>query len=501
MSRVNLKSISWRGLVLATLVSVATGCAVGPEFKRPPVPTTDVYVPSITASSEAPSVTYGAQIASDWYTLFHSEILNSLVREALANNPNLESARHGLVAAQAELRATTGSALPQVDFTAGASRSRINGSLLNEPADAFSTTGNRYSVGPTLAYRLDLFGGVHRQVESQSAATDNVRHEALNTYITLVSEVIGAAFDYARVDAQMRVTQELIDNLHEQLDLTRRLEEAGKTTRSDTFLAQTQVESTAATLPGLQRQRMAFSNALAQLLGKTPAEFQMPPLTLEDFTLPASLPVSLPSTLVRQRPDVLVAEDQFHQASAEIGVATAARFPSLMLSAQPIQQANRVADLTTSAANAWSFGLELAAPLFHGASLKARENAAKARYDAAAADYRSSVLGAFAEVANSLQSLELDSQSYAAYQRALDSARSSRDLVDAQFNAGRVNQLQVLTVQQQYLTAALGEVQSRAQRFADVASLMHALGGGWWNAPIDPAQLPAAASLTAAPKQ
>jgi outer membrane protein TolC len=179
-----------------------------------------------------------------------------------------------------------------------------------------------------------------------------------------------------------------------------------------------------------------------------------------------------------------------HQASAEIGVAKAARFPALTLSAQFSKEVSKLSEFSTPAADVWSLGLNLAAPIFNGGALAAREQAAHARYAQAEALYRSTVIGAFREVADSLQSLELDEASHAAYESALASARASRDIVDAQFAAGSVNQLQVLTVQQQYLSAALAEVQSRAKRFADVASLLHALGGGWWNSPGDPASLP-----------
>lgn len=216
----------------------------------------------------------------------------------------------------------------------------------------------------------------------------------------------------------------------------------------------------------------------------------MPPLALDDFKLPQSVPVSFPSTLVRQRPDVLAAEDRLHQASAAIGVARAARFPALTLSAQFSKEVSKIAEFSTPAADVGSLGLNLAAPILHGGSLAAREQAARARYAQAEALYRSTVISAFREVADSLQSLEMDEASHAAYERALASARASRDIVGAQFAAGSVNELQVLTIQQQYLSAALAEVQSRVKRFADVASLFRALGGGWWNAPEDPASLP-----------
>jgi NodT family efflux transporter outer membrane factor (OMF) lipoprotein len=478
-----------RAVVLALLATSVGGCVLGPDFQQPLAPAVDTYVPAASSGSrEAPSIIYGEVVAADWYALFQSDALNALVRAALANNPNLEAARHRLAAAQAELRAVTGSTAPQLNVGAGASRARINGSFLYGPADSFAASGAQYSVGPTLAYTLDLFGSAHRSIEAQSAVADNVRYEAQNTYITLVGQVVMTAFDYAAADAQLKVTREIVDNLRDQLDLTRRLEAVGKITRSDTLLAQTQLETTAATLPELERRRLAFANALAELVGATPSQFAVPPLALDDFRLPQSVPMSLPSALVRQRPDVLAAEGSLHQASAEIGVARAARFPSLTLSAQFSKEMGTLSEFPTSAANVWSLGLNLVAPILHGGSLAAREDAARSRYAQAAATYRSSVLGAFHEVADSLQALELDAAGHAAYRRALDSAQANSDLVRAQFQAGSVNQLQVLTVQQQYHSAALAEVQARAKRFADVASLMRALGGGWWNGPADPAR-------------
>jgi NodT family efflux transporter outer membrane factor (OMF) lipoprotein len=485
------RSTWYRTVAIAALAGPLGGCVLGPNFERPRAPDATTYVAVLPAAAQAASLNYGADVAADWYTLFHSAGLDALVQTALANNADLEAARHGLAAAQAELRAVAGSALPQVNATAGLTRARINGSFLYGPADSFSASGNQYSIGPALAYTVDLFGGVRRSIESQAAATQNVRQEALNTYITLVGQVVVTAFDYASTDAQIRVTQEMVDNLHAQLDLTRRLEAAGKITRSDTLLAQTQLETTAATLPGLQRERLAFGNALAGLLGKAPAEFTVAQPGLDDFKLPDAVPVSLPSTLVRQRPDVLAAEDRLHQASAEIGVARAARFPALTLSAQFSKEIGKLSEFSTPAADVWSLGLNLAAPILHGGALAAREQAARARYAQAEALYRSTVIGAFREVADSLQSLELDAASHAAYEDALASARASRDIVGAQLAAGSVNQLQVFTIQQQYLSAALAEVQSRAKRFADIASLLRALGGGWWNAPQDPAALPA----------
>jgi len=479
----------------AAVSATLAACTLGPDFSRPAAPASGGYaVRAAPPAGSAQGVIYGGEVADGWYQLFHSEALNGLVRDALANNPDLEAARHGLLAAQDELRAVSGTALPQIDAKGGINRTHINGSFLYAPVNTLTTTANQYSIGPTLAYNLDLFGGVRRSIEAQGAATANARDQALNTYVTLVDQVVLNAFDYAASQAQIEVTQSLLNEFQAQFDLTQKLEAAGKITRSDTLQAQTQLESTRATLPALEQQRDVYRNALAQLSGKTPDEFSMPALSLKDFALPAQLPLSLPSSLVQQRPDILAAEDNLHQASAQIGVAQAARLPSLNLSAQYSQQATKLNELFTQPGGIWSFGFDMTQPLFDGGTLAARADEAKERYKQSQASYRSTVIGAFVEVANALQALQHDADSYASHTRALDAAAASRDLALAQYRAGKFNELQVLTVEQQYQNAALTQVQADAQRFTDTAALFRALGGGWWNAAQDPSSLPLAAN-------
>jgi NodT family efflux transporter outer membrane factor (OMF) lipoprotein len=476
-----------RMVLLGTLAALITdACTVGPSFKRPDAPTTSAYSQSLPAAAMASSISYGGDVADDWYQLFHSEALNALVHQALIGNPDLEAARHGLSAAQFELKAVSGAALPQIDASGQIGRAHINGSEFYGPVNSLNATGNRFALGPSLAYNLDVFGGVRRSIESQEAATANVRDQVLNTYITLVDQVVITAFDYAATRAQIDVTQALVDDLRAQYELTQALENAGKITRSDTLQAQTQLENVAATLPGLEQQRDAYRNALAQLTGKAPDEFTVPNLSLQDFTLPRELPVSLPSILVQHRPDILAAEDNLHDASARIGVAEAARLPSLTLSAQYAQQTSGINEFLTQPGGVWSVGANLAAPIFHGGTLAAREKEAREQYLQAQATYRSTVVAAFVEVANALQSLEHDGDSYVAHGRALDAARANHDLAIAQYRAGRYTELQVLTAEQQFQDAALSEVQADVQRFTDIATLFRALGGGWWNAPHDP---------------
>lgn len=481
---------------LAALAGVLlmAGCTLGPNFHRPAPPASG-YAHALPAAGAARTVSYGGEVADDWYHLFGSAQLDQLVRHALAGNHDLEAARHGLKAAQFELRAVAGTQLPQIDLGGQIGRARVNGAQLYAPTDFLQLTGNRFELGPTLAYNLDAFGGTRRQVEQQRAVTAAARDQALNTYVTLVDQTVITAFDYAASVAQIEVTQQLVAELQSQYDLTHTLENAGKIVRSDTLQAQTQLENLRATLPGLLQQRDAYRNALAQLCGETPDAFVMPPLTLRDFTLPQQLPVSLPAALVRQRPDVLAAEDTLHQTSAAIGVAEAARFPSLSISAQYAQQSSALNQFLTSPGNIWAVGLNATAPLFHGGSLAARQHEAEERYRQSLATYHSTVIGALVEVANALQALQHDADSYDAHGVALSAARADRDLALDQYRAGKYTELQVLTAEQQYQQAALSEVQADVQRFTDTAALFRALGGGWWNAIHDPAALEAATGV------
>ena len=475
------------------LAAALSACTLGPDYERPAAPAN-----GYTKSAQAQSVVYGGAVAANWYALFRSRALDGLVREALAGNPDLEAARRGLLAAQNELTAVGGQALPQVQLGTSATRTHANGSFLYEPTQAFNVTANQFSIGPQLAYNLDIFGGIRRSIEAQAADTANSRDQALNTYITLVDQVVVTAFDYAAAQAQIDVTQSLIHEQQDQYELTRKLEDAGKISRGDTLLALTQYETTRASLPALQQARDAARNALARLCGRTPDQFQMPALALKDFALPARLPVSLPSALVRQRPDVLAAEDSLHAANARIGVATAARLPSLTISAQYAQQATKLNQLFTQPGGIWSFGVDAATPIFEGGTLAAREDEAKQLHAQAQAAYRSTVIKAFVEVADALDAVGHGADSYEAHNRALTAAAEDRELAVAQYRAGKIAELQVLTAEQQYQSAALSQVQADAQRFTDAAELFRSLGGGWWSAPADPAALPAAPNTHAA---
>jgi NodT family efflux transporter outer membrane factor (OMF) lipoprotein len=469
----------WQTAVELTLTAGLAGCAVGPNFHRPEPPGSSYEAPPPAAGPV--SLQYGAEVSADWYSLFHSKSLDALVQEALRGNPQLEGARHALRAAQHELEAVAGTALPQVQIAAKASRDRVNGSLLYQPDENLQVTANQFSIGPSLAYDLDVFGRIRRTIESQAAETARARHEMLDVYVTLVDQVVVTAFNLAATGEQIEVTRQLIADQQRQYDLIRTLEDAGKVAGTETLQARAQLETTRASLPALEKQRDVYRNSLLELLGKAPAADALPAISLQDFELPRQLPVSLPSRLVRQRPDILEAEDTLHVASAAVGIAEAARFPSFDISAQFAQQSIKTSDLFAQPASIWSAAFGVAVPVFEGGTLRARQREAEERFIQAGSQYRSTVLGAFVEVTNALQALQHDTDSYAAHETALQASQANRDLATQEFQRGRVNELVVLTAEQQYQSAALSAVQANVERFADAAELFRALGGGWWN--------------------
>jgi NodT family efflux transporter outer membrane factor (OMF) lipoprotein len=465
--------------VCAALASLAAGCAVGPNFRAPPSPASAYAPPPASVGPQA--LSFGGDTAGDWYTVFHSDSLNRLVHEAIRANPDLEAARHSLGAAQYELRAVAGALLPQIQVNGAVARVHANGTTQLEPAEKLQPTANVFALVPSLEYDLDVFGGIRRSVESQAAQTQSVRHRSLNLYLTIVEEVVVTAFAYVATVAQLEVTRALVADLQSQYELTSLLERSGKIAATDTLQAKAQLEATRATIPALEKQRDVYRIALLKLTGKAPQEDALPELALRDFALPRQLPVSLPSVLVRQRPDILEAEDLLHQSSAQIGVAEAARLPSFQILGAYGQVSIMGSDFFTHPAGVWAAGLGMTAPVFEGGRLRAREQEARERFVEAEAEYRSTVLGAFSEVADALQALQHDSDSYLAHEAALAAARASRDLARTQFEHGLVNELTVLTAEQQFQNAALSEVQADVQRFTDSAELIRALGGGWWN--------------------
>ncbi|HEU0196457.1 MAG TPA: efflux transporter outer membrane subunit [Nevskiaceae bacterium] len=469
--------------LLATLCAIAlAGCTVGPDFHPPAVPAHGNYSAQPLTAPPGVAFEYGGAIAADWYHLLGSPQVNTLVREALAHNPSLDAARASVAEARAELRAVNGGRWPQLTGRALANRAHLNPAALGFPGGG-RANNDSFAGLLQLSYNLDVFGRLQRHLEAQGAAVAHERAAADAAYINLVNQVVATALDAATAQSMLDETQSLVDAQQRQLRIIKLQEQVGTVGRAQSLTAQAQIESTQATLPALRQRLAAAQASLAALVGTTPAQFQAPHLTLANFHMPANLPVSLPSQLIVQRPDILAAQALLHAASAKVGLAIAARLPSFSLSADYGALSDRGVDFFNASNALWVLGGNITAPLFDGGTLSAKEDAAKAALKQAEAQYRLTVLNAFAEVATALHALDNDSASLAAHDRALKTAREALHLSDLEFRTGTVDELQVLTTQQQYRSELLKRIRAEQRRDADVATLIHALGGGWWNRP------------------
>jgi len=473
----------WR--VLAVMLPLAVfGCAVGPDFVSPKPPETSGYtarhLPPETAAADGRAQHFGLGdvVPGDWWQLFNCPALAPLIEQALAANPSLQAAQASLRQSEDLLRAGYAVFAPQVDAAASATRESPFIPIPNTPRQTF----NVYTVAGTVTYVLDVFGGQRRAVESLAAQADMQRYEAAATYLTLVGNVVNATITEAGYTAQIAVTRRLVEEERDLVQITETQARSGTVPYANTLTLQEQLAATEAQLPPLEQKRTQTRHLLATLLGREPAAWRSHHIQLAAIEVPRDLPVTLPSKLVRQRPDILAAEAQLHSASAEIGVATAAMFPQITLSGSYGSTSTSTADLFSGPAAAWSIGAGLAAPIFHGGALWFRRRAAIDSYQQSLATYRQTVLSGLAQVADALRALQHDATQLNANSRQYDAAQQAWRLTQVNYRAGLVNYLQVLTANTQSEQAEIAVIGSRAQRLQDTVALLVALGGGWGDA-------------------
>lgn len=475
--------------VSAMIIVVLLGCAVGPDFQAPKAPTTKAYTAEVlpAETEAAPGIAGAAQrfalgkdIPQEWWTLLHSQELDQLIRQALTDSPTVEAAKARLREADENRRAQYGSLFPAADANISASRQRISGAGFGQP-DSDISAFNLYNASVNVSYALDLFGSTRRKLEALQSQIDYQRFQLEGVYLTLTSNIVTTAVKDASLRAQIRAMREIIEAQEKQLSIVEEQFRLGGVPRSDVLAQRTQLAQTRATLPPLEKQLAQTRHQLAVLAGRLPSEAALPEFDLSDFQLPEELPVSLPSLLVRQRPDIRAAEEVLHAASAQVGVSTANMYPQITLTGSYGLQASTVGDLFNSGAVIWSFGAGLLQPIFRGGELTAKRRASIAVYDQAVAQYRDTVLQAFQSVADVLRALAGDASTLQAQAEAEAAARDTLDLTEKQFQLGAVSYLSLLNAERQYEQARLGLVQAQAARFADTAALYQALGGGWWN--------------------
>jgi NodT family efflux transporter outer membrane factor (OMF) lipoprotein len=464
------------------------GCAVGPDFEPPPAPEVGRYTAAplgdATASADtkggaAQRFVAGRDVPGEWWALFRSRHLNALIEQAIAENANLEAAQATLRQAQETAAAQAGTLLPAFDLNGSGTRQQASPAQFGGPGAPLRF--NLFNATVNVSYGLDVWGGKRRAVEASEAQADYQRFQVEAAFLTLTANVVTTAIQEASLRGQIKATQDIIKGQNEQLEVLRGQFNLGAATRSDVLAQEAELATTQTTLPPLEKQLEQQRSLLATLTGRFPSEADRQAFTLAVMVLPQKLPLSVPARLVQQRPDIRAAEEQLHQASANIGVATANLLPQFNITGDYGSTALKVASLFTPATAVWSIGGSLAQPLFHGGTLIHQRRAAIAAYEAARAQYRDTVLNAVRNVSDALRAIQSDAKALQAQERAMRTATESFNLAREQFRNGAITYLTLLNAQRTQQQAMIGLVQAQAARYADTAALFQALGGGWWN--------------------
>lgn len=481
-----MKAAIVRATVATIVAANLAGCAVGPDFHTPAAPVASTYTLSkLPAQTVAAQVAGGASqrfaiaqdVSAQWWSLFRSPALNQLVEQGLADSPSLAAARAALAAAGENLAAGDGLLYPSVTAGFQPTRQRVTGLTTGGHSQEFSL----YNASVNVSYGLDLFGSARRQLEALQAQVDYQRYLLEAAYLSLSANIVTTAVQEASLRDQIAATHAVIDSDQRLLTVVERQFELGAVARSAVLQQRSQLASARTTLPQLEKQLSFTRHALAALVGRLPGEAGTPEFQLDALHLPTVLPVSLPSALARQRPDIRAAEALLHQASAGVGVATANLYPQVTLSAAYGSQALTAGALFGANNIIWSLGAGVLQPVFNGGELSAKRRAALATLDQAAGQYRQTVVNAFQNVADSLRALSDDAQALEAQAQFSAAAKDSLDLAQTQFSLGAVGYLTLAAAQRDEQQARINLIKAQAARYADTAALFQALGGGWWH--------------------
>ena len=478
------------GWLLAIGVALA-GCAVGPNFERPAAPDVEGYtstpLPAKTASAEvtggeAQHFVQDLDIPGQWWTLFHSEALNTLIAQALRNNPTLPAAEAALRLAWENVYAAEGAFFPTAVASYSPSRNKTATGVVFTAASSGPPFFTLHTAQVVVTYAPDVFGGTRREVESLTATTEFQRFQLEAAYLTLTSNVVAAAVQEASLRGQIAATEEIIKIESESLGILRKQLELGQVAGADVAAVEATLAQAQATLSPLQKQLALQRDLLTALIGRFPSQEPSEKFELASLQLPQELPVSLPSNLVEQRPDIQSVAAQLHAASALIGVAIAAQLPQFTLTANAGTVANQIGQLFITPETAfWTVAGNVAQTIFDAGTLLHKKRAADAAFDEAAAMYRSTVITAFQNVADALHALQSDAETLKAAYAAERAAFRSLEIARRQLQLGAIGYLGLLTTENTYQTALIALVQAQAARYADTAALFQALGGGWWN--------------------
>jgi len=485
-----MSAISIRMAIAVGLALLGAGCAVGPDFHRPATDAGERYtsaaLPEHTVGVDAPGGAEqrwapGQDIQAQWWKAFHSESLDALIKEAFRANPSVQAAQAALHQANELVAAQRGFFYPTVQASFAPTRQKNPVGTLAPTLSSGVPIYNLYTTQLSVGYTLDVFGGNRRQVESLAAQAQMQRFQLEATYLTLSTNVVTAAVQDASLRAQIAATERMVAIETEQLQIMQREVELGAIAVSDATAQEVLLAQTAALLPPLRKQLALQRDALSALLGRLPLQEPAEIFDLAKLDLPTELPLSLPSRIVEQRPDVRAAEEQLHAASANVGVAIADMLPQLTFEGTLGGTATTVSQMFAAGNKFWTVGASLSQTLFAGGTLYHREQAAVDALDEAGALYRGAVITAFQNVADTLHTLVFDAQSFKANLEAERSAERGLGYARKAQELGSVSYLALLNAEQAYQQAVVNRIQSQANRYADTAALFQSLGGGWWN--------------------
>jgi NodT family efflux transporter outer membrane factor (OMF) lipoprotein len=474
-------------VVLACVLGLG-GCAVGPNFIRPAAPSAARYtVDSLRGEDAAANdtvqhIALGREIEGSWWSLFRSDAVDSIVKEAVAHNRSLEASTATLKQAQQLALAQAGSRYPQVGLTAGVGRQQYGDEFLGAFGEIPPFT--YFAVGPTVSYTIDYTGGVARSVERQYALAEVERHRLDAAYLSVTGQAVMQTLAIASARAQIATVETILAQDRDNLRLVQTAFDNGSVAREDVVSAQSQIANDMTLLPPLRQELTQARHALSVVLGRAPASELPPEVDLAQITLPFEVPVTLPSELAHRRPDILAAEARLHAATSAVGIAQSNLYPKIQLSATAGQQSLKADQLFDRASNAWSLISGLTAPIFDGGTLRAEKRAAEDAMHASAADYEQTVLEAFAQVADLLEALDHDAEQLDAQAHAQEAAQSSLDLARASYKEGNTGVLRVLDAERSYQQARLGYVRATVQRYLHTVQLFLALGGTSPSAPV-----------------
>ncbi len=477
-----------RDCLIAVLAAALGGCTVGPDYRRPAVDAPGRYneaapagrtVAAAVGGGDAQQLAVGGDLPGQWWTLFRSPELTGLVQTALRDSPSIASAEAALREAQERTLQQQGTLFPSVSGQVGRTRGEFPQAYLGLPGPA--PLYSAYNAQLNLAYTLDVWGGLRRAIEQQAAASDYQRFELEQAYLQLSAGVATSVVQAASLAGQIAAQRQLIGFEQKQLETVRQQFELGGATGTDLATQQAQVAQAQTTLQPLLTQLEQTRDQIAAYLGRAPSQVAIPALDLDRLTLPETLPVSLPSALLAQRPDIRAAEALLHQQTAALGVAIAARLPNVTLSATVGTQAADVHQMFSPTNGLWSIVNQAVQPIFDAGQLLHAQRAQRAAVDQAAAVWRQTVVAAFQNVADVLAALQNDAANLRYALDAQTAAARGLSLASLQFKLGGVSYLSVLSAQQTYQNTVITLVRARAARYADSVSLFQALGGGWWN--------------------